>query len=176
MPHVSKTRRAAALALLAGMLILTALNACARKPQSVAPPSSRFTVEFVNAGTQALDPVAYPISSKLSRSGVAEFAVTQLLAGPATGRENVVLFPAGTLLDVSLQSDSAIVNLTGPLATKYHGGADDESAMFKSLVYTLTNVQGVASVQVLVAGKKRAALSGGHFELDAPLTRETFAQ
>ena len=176
MAHVSTSLRSATVALLVSVLVAATLGACAKKPQPVAPPSGRFTVEFVNAGTQELDPVAYPISPKLSRSGVAEFAVTQLLAGPAIGRENIVLFPRGTLLDVTLQGDRATVNLTGPLATKYRGGADDESAMFKSLVYTMTNVPGVASVQVLVAGKKRAALSGGHFELDAPLTRETFAQ
>ena len=48
--------------------------------------------------------------------------------------------------------------------------------MFKSLTYTLTAMSGVKRVQVLVDGRKQLALPGGHFEIDEPLTRDTFAQ
>lgn len=176
MTHVSESVRAAAIAVFVSVLLVSTLDACAKKTQPVAPPSGRFTVDFVNAGTEELAPVDYSIDRNLDTSGMAEFAVTQLLAGPATGRDSVVLFPAGTVLDVTVSGDVATVNITGPLAKKYSGGADDESAMFKSLTFTLTNVPGIARVQVLLAGKKVAALSGGHLELDTPLTRETFAQ
>ena len=176
MTDVSKKVRGALISLLAAALIAATLAACAKKPQPVAPPAGQFTVVFVNAGTQELDPVPYPIDANLNSSGLAEFAVTQLLAGPATGRDAVVLFPAGTALDVSVRNDTATVNVTGTPAKYFSGGADDESAMFKSLTFTLTNVPGISRVQILVAGKRLAALPGGHLELDVPLTRETFAQ
>ena len=176
MTPVSKDIRAALAAAFATVLILAAIGGCAKKPQPVAPPTGQFTIVFVNAGTQELDPVQYTIDPNLNSSGIAEFAVTQLLAGPSTGRDSVILFPAGTALDVSVHNDTAVVNVTGPVAKYYGGGADDESAMFKSLTYTLTNIPGITRVQILVAGKQSAALPGGHLELDAPLTRETFAQ
>lgn len=162
-------------AVLAAMVAFT--PGCSRKPPPVSqPPNSHITVDFVDAGTEALAPVDYSVDPNLQGSQLADYAVTQLLAGPATGRDTIVLFPQGTTMDVSVTGDTATVNIAGPLVKGYQGGADDESAMFKSLTYTLTNISGIARVQVLVGGEKRAALSGGHLELDEPLTRETFAQ
>jgi len=156
------------------MLVLA--GGCTKKPPPIVQPQGHFTVDFVDAGTEALAPVDYTVDPNLHGEGLADYAATQLLAGPATGRDAVVLFPAGTTLNVTVQDDTAVVDIEGALAKAYSGGADDESAMFKSLVYTLTNVPGIARVQVLVGGKKRAALPGGHMELDEPLTRESFAQ
>jgi germination protein M len=174
---MSGPRRAITLliaAVTAAMLVFEA--GCSKKPAQVVQAPGHFTVDFVDAGTETLAPSEYSVDPNLQGEGLAEYAATQLLAGPSTGRDAVVLFPAGTVLNVTLQGDTAVVDIGGPIATAYSGGADDESAMFKSLTYTLTNVPGVARVQVLVGGKKRAALSGGHMELDEPLTRESFAQ
>ncbi|HLN47370.1 MAG TPA: GerMN domain-containing protein [Magnetospirillaceae bacterium] len=161
-------------AVVAAMLVLA--GGCTKKPPPIVQPAGHFTVDFVDAGTEALAPVDYTVDPNLQGEGLADYAATQLLAGPSTGRDAVVLFPAGTVLNVTVQGDTAVADLEGPLAKAYSGGADDESAMFKSLIYTLTNVPGIARVQVLVGGKKRAALPGGHMELDEPLTRESFAQ
>ena len=161
-------------AVLAAMIALA--PGCVRKPPPVVQPPGRFTVDFVNAGTETLVPVDYSVDPHMPPTELADYAVTQLLAGPATSRDTVVLFPEGTNLDAKIDGDTATVNITGPLVKGYRGGADDESAMFKSLTYTLTNIAGISRVQVLVGGQKRAALSGGHVELDEPLTRETFAQ
>jgi germination protein M len=161
-------------AVLAAMVAFT--PGCTRKPPPVAQPPGRLTVDFVSAGTEALAPVEYSVSPDLQGARLADYATTQLLAGPATGRDAIVLFPQGTTMDVSVSGDTATVNIAGPLVQGYRGGADDEAAMFKSLTFTLTNIPGIARVQVLVGGQKRAALSGGHMELDEPLTRETFAQ
>ena len=167
---MSGPRRATSLliaAVTAAMLVFAA--GCSKKPAQVVQAPGHFTVDFVDAGTETLAPSEYSVDPNLQGEGLAEYAATQLLAGPSTGRDAVVLFPAGTVLNVKLQGDTAVVEIGGQIA-------DDESAMFKSLTYTLTNVPGVARVQVLVGGKKRAALSGGHMELDEPLTRESFAQ
>jgi len=170
--------RPRALPLIAAVLaaMIAFAPGCSRKPPPVVQQTGRFTVDFVNAGTETLDPVDYSIDPHMPPSQLADYAVTQLLAGPSTARDTVVLFPEGTTMDAKIRGDTAIVDLAGPVVKGYRGGADDESAMFKSLTYTMTNIPGVARVQVLVGGQKRAALSGGHFELDEPLTRETFAQ
>jgi spore germination protein GerM len=156
--------------------MLACVPGCTKKPQQIVQAPGRFTVDFVNAGTETLAPSEYNVDPNMRGEQLAEYAVTQLLAGPTAGRDAVVLFPAGTVLNVTTQGDTAVVDIAGPLVKSYSGGADDEAALFKSLTYTLTNIPGIARVQVLVGGKKRAALSGGQFELDEPLTRETFAQ
>jgi spore germination protein GerM len=166
---------AAGLALAAALLAL--LPGCSKKPaQIVQQPAGHVTVEYVAAGTEALVPQDYSANPNLHGAQLADYAATQLLAGPSTARDSVVLFPEGTVLNVTVQGDTAVVDITGPLAKRYNGGAEDESALFKSLTYTLTEIPGIEKVQVTVGGRTRAALSGGHFELDQPLTRETFAQ
>jgi len=121
-------------------------------------------------------PMHFNVDAKLDTASLAAYAVNQLLAGPTVGSDSFVLFPQGTQATVTLEGSVAAVDLHGRLSQSFQSGGTDEAAMFKSLTYTLTALPGVHSVQVLVDGKKVAALPGGAFELDEPLTRETFSQ
>lgn len=107
---------------------------------------------------------------------LASYAINQLLAGPPEGGDAVVLFPRGTNATVSTQGMTAVVDLTGGVERFLQRGGGDEVGMFKSLTYTLTALPGINRVQVLVGGRTVAALPGGQFELDEPLTRAMFAQ
>ncbi len=107
---------------------------------------------------------------------LASYAVNQLFAGPPEGGDAVVLFPRGTYATVSIQGTIAVVNLTGAVERFFQRGGGDEVGMFKSLTYTLTALPGINRVQVLVGGQTVAALPGGQFELDEPLTRAMFVQ
>lgn len=139
-------------------------------------PTPHLTVYFCKAGSDDLVRIPFTVDPKLSGSALATYALNQLLAGPSVGRDSIVLFPQGTEATVTTEGELATVNLNGSIARSFQGGAGDEVGMFKSLTYTLTGLPGVKSVQVLVAGQKKAAVPGGHFEIDEPLTRETFAQ
>jgi len=150
------------------------VGGCARHPQVVA--SHQITVYYCKSGTDALVPVHYPVSVSLTDAQVASFAVNQLLAGSPAIADEVVLFPPGTRASVSESGGTATVNLTGAIVQGYHGGAGAETALFKSLTFTLTDLPDVKNVQVLADGKNIAALPGGHFALDEPLDRDTFSQ
>jgi spore germination protein GerM len=156
--------------------ILTFAAGCTKKAEVPKPQPQQVTVYYCKAGTEELVPVDYSVKASQDDSQLANYATQQLLAGPSVGRDAVALFPAGTQADVTLSGGTATVDLAGPLVKSYSGGGSDEVAMFKALVYTLTDVPGVKQVQVLVGGQKLAALHGGHLEIDQPLTRETFAQ
>jgi spore germination protein GerM len=147
---------------------------CTRHP-SVSQPH-QITVYYCQAGSDKLMPVQFSIDPKLQGSAAQKYALNQLLVGPTVGRDAVVLFPQGTQASLSRQGKTAVVDLTGTIAKSFQGGATDEAAMFKSLTYTLTAFPDITGVQVLVGGQKVAALPGGHFELDEPLTKDTFAQ
>jgi spore germination protein GerM len=140
------------------------------------PPTPQITVYFCRAGTDTLVPSPFSANPALQGEKLEAALVGQLIAGPADSQDSVVLFPAGTQATVSAAGDVVTVNFTGELAKKFHGGASDEVALFKSLTYTVTSVPGMTSVQILIDGRKRPTLPGGEFEIDEPLTRGTFSQ
>lgn len=162
-------------ALVGVALAVLAAGGCARHAPVI--QSRQLTIYYCKGGTEALVPVRYAIDPKLDERRLASFAVNQLLAGPGALSNAVVLFPAGTRANVLEQIGStATVDLSGPIAQGLHAGATDEVALFKSLVFTLTNLPNIKDVQVLVDGKKVAALPGGHLDLSEPLNRDAFEQ
>jgi spore germination protein GerM len=151
-----------------------AVVGCAR--HATAPPPPQISIYYSKAGSDQLVRMPFSADAKLKGSALATYALNQLIAGPSVGRDSLVLFPSGTQATVTVEGDVATVDLGGPITRSFQSGAGDEAGLFKSLTYTMTSLPGVKSVQVLVDSHKRAALPGGHFELDEPLTRDTFAQ
>ena len=84
-------------------------------------------------------------------------------------------------IEQSAQSTAAMAYL-GSTATvdlskdveRQAGGTFGENGMFKSLVYTVTAVPGIASVKITIGGATLPTLPGGHLELDEPLHRSDF--
>jgi spore germination protein GerM len=136
----------------------------------------QIAVYYCKAGSDSLVTMHYTAGANLAGSGLAQYVVSQLVAGPPDANSALIVFPADTRARVTLNGAIADVDLTGSITKHYAGGAGDEAGLFKSLTYTLTELPGVTSVQVSLNGQVEAALPGGHLELDEPLTRETFAQ
>ena len=147
---------------------------CTPRQQPVSTP--QITVYFCKAGSDALVPFPFSVNPGLKGERLESALVGQLLAGPAVSTSTVILFPPGTAATVTLDGDLATVNFTGGIAKPYHGGETDEVGLFKSLTYTVTSVEGVHRVQVLIDGRKVPSLRGGAFEIDEPLSRDTFSQ
>ena len=105
---------------------------------------------------------------------VAFYAATQAVAGPPSGTD-AIRFPAGTVVrGVDVSGTTAVVDLSGAVASGGEGGSFGESGEFKALVWTLTALPGISSVQVRVDGRTMSTLPGGHLELDQPLTRSSW--
>jgi N-acetylmuramoyl-L-alanine amidase len=101
------------------------------------------------------------------------FAATQAIAGPPSGIE-AVRFPQGTYVrSADLTGSTVVVDLSKEV-DRLAGGSFRESATFKSLVWTLTALPGITAVRISVDGARVAAIPGGHFELDEPLTRSSW--
>lgn len=152
-----------------------ACAACSHRPP-IQPPAPHVTVFFCHAGSDALVAMPFSVGAGLSGARLESALVDQLLAGPAVAQSSVVMFPPGTRATVSLADSTATVDFSGAFAGRFRGGASDEVGLFKALTYTVTSVAGVQSVVVLIDGKPVATLPGGEFELDEPLTRQTFSQ
>ena len=156
------------------LLVALLIAGCSR--HATLPTPHEITIYYCKAGSNDLVRVPFTVDPKLSGTMLASYAVNQLIAGPPEGGDAVVLFPHVTFATVSLQGTTAVVNLTGAIERFFQRGGGDEVGIFKSLTYTLTALPGVNRVQVLVGGQTVAALPGGQFELDEPLTRAMFAQ
>jgi hypothetical protein len=101
------------------------------------------------------------------------YAAVQEIAGPPSD-VRAVRFPPGThVLSASVSGSTATVDLSNDVEQGL-GGTFSENGEFEALVFTLTDIPGIKSVQILVDGRRVETLPGGHLELDTPLTRADF--
>jgi spore germination protein GerM len=130
-------------------------------------------VYYTKADGSALVPWTVSLGPARDRNSVALYAAVQAIAGPPDGVD-AIRFPSGThVLSAVVDGTTADVDLS-PEAGAHVEGSFNETAEFKALVYTLTALPGVSAVRVRVGGDRVATLPGGHFELDEPLTRQSF--
>jgi spore germination protein GerM len=131
------------------------------------------TVYYSKADGSALVPWTVSLGPARDRRSVALYAAVQAVAGPPEGVD-AIRFPRGThVLGTTVDGSSADVDLSTEAGTHVEGSFN-ETGEFKALVYTLTALPGISSVRVRIGGERVATLPGGHFELDEPLTRQSF--
>jgi spore germination protein GerM len=167
-PNMRATRAAALVLLLvvAGTASWWFFGRHANEPDTV-------TVYYTKADGSTLVPWKVSLGPARDRRSAAFYAAVQAVAGPPDGVD-AVRFPHGThVLSASVDGVTADVDLSSE-AGAHVEGSFNESAEFKALVYTLTALPGITTVRVRLAGTRVATLPGGHFELDEPLTRQSF--
>lgn len=131
------------------------------------------TVYYTKADGSSLVPWKVSLGPARDRRSVVFYAAVQAIAGPPDGVD-AVRFPHGThVLSAGVDGSTADVDLSSEAGTHVEGSFN-ETAEFKALVYTLTALPGTTAVRVRIAGERVATLPGGHFELDEPLTRQSF--
>lgn len=163
---------------LIGMLILTMVGCAglleaqeAEEAPDVTPdpPSDETGVLLYFADHQAQHVV--PEMRRVTRVGdepLARAVVRELIAGP----EDPHLFralPADTsIISVEIVENIAYINLSEDMKQVY--GSAAEMMAVGSLVYSLTELEDVDHVQILIEGKKTETL-GGHMYVQEPLDR-----
>ncbi len=94
--------------------------------------------------------------------------IKELIAGPESEKLGTTI-PDGTeLLNVKLEDKLATVNFSQELTENHWGGTTGEMMTVYSIVNTLTQLDEIEEVQVLVEGKKIETLAG-HLDLRNPL-------
>ncbi|MDR7486648.1 MAG: GerMN domain-containing protein [Armatimonadota bacterium] len=100
-------------------------------------------------------------------------ALEALLAGPSAAeraRGLVTEIPAGTRLrGVTVQDGVAVIDLTEAVASG--GGSSSMLGRLWQIVYTGTDVPGIAQVRILIEGAERPGLGGEGVLIDRPLSR-----
>jgi hypothetical protein len=97
----------------------------------------------------------------------AELVVQELLKGPRDTLLAKTLPPEAKLLSLEVTDGVAFVNFSKEMQTKHWGGSAGEMMTVASLAASLTRLQGIDKVQILVEGKTIETLAG-HFDMSAP--------
>jgi len=138
------------------------------------PAAGTVAVYYCKLDGETLAKWVVSLNPNANDSGSAAFyAAAQAVAGPPAGTA-AIRFPTGTVVrSVHLDGQSASVDLGGAIRSR-QSGSFAESGEFKALVWTLTSLPGISAVQVKIDGIRVPTLPGGHFELDGPLTRQSW--
>ncbi|HEX2851218.1 MAG TPA: GerMN domain-containing protein [Acidimicrobiales bacterium] len=173
----------------AALLVLLAVSACGiaaersptRLPDAGLPSTSGSTTTSVQPPVDSLDIYLVRDGRLVDRTRTAkhqsvEDAVTTLLDGPSSGDDAAGLRSAiaeGTrLLGASTHEGVAAINLSQEFA----GVSGDEQVLaVAQLVYTVTSVPGISSVNVAVEGHDIEVPGGDGSLLNRPATRSDYA-
>ncbi|MFQ6132405.1 MAG: GerMN domain-containing protein [Armatimonadota bacterium] len=167
--------RGSLLVLGAPVCVLLAVAGCQRPrvtpPPTPSPPSPRtetkvVKVYFADPETALLRAVERTVAADTPATG----AMLSLLEGPREGEELVSPLPEGTgLRGVSVEEGLATVDLTAEFGEGFPPGAAASLAALYSVVNTLTELEEVEAVDILVEGQAVDVL--GEISVAEPLTR-----
>jgi spore germination protein GerM len=135
--------------------------------------NDHLTVYYTQSDGSTEASLSAPLGPAHDPQSVTFFAATQSIAGPPSGIE-AVRFPQGTYVRSAILNGSTVVVDLSKEVDGLAGGSFREAAAFKSLVWTMTALPGITSVVIHAGGARIAAIPGGHFELDEPLSRGSF--
>lgn len=137
-------------------------------PVDPTPAAGEVTLTLYFPDRQAEYVLAETRSVTFKGNSLAEAAVEALLGGPEAGYLWGALPQQARLLGVEVRDGVAYVNLSD--SARVAGTAGERAAVL-SLVLTLTELDGVDRVQVLIEGRTGVSL-GGHFLWSEPIGRE----
>ncbi len=103
---------------------------------------------------------------------IERIAVLELLKGPSDEKLRKTLPPEAQLLSIAVRDGVATVDFSQEFQTKHWGGSAGEGLTINSLVKTLTGIEGIDRVQVLIEGEVIDSLAG-HYDWSEPFAPES---
>jgi len=146
----------------------TAQNPVAENNYTTAPLSLYFADNQANYLIRETREVK--ILKNAGSEAIAGAVVNELIAGPADKSLYATIPKEAKLLSVKIDGQTAIVDFSEEIQTRHPGGSSGESMTLNSIVNSLTEIQGIKQVQILINGKKVESLAG-HADLTQPLSR-----
>lgn len=111
-----------------------------------------------------------PEPRKLPSSNQLEVTlIKELIAGPMDPKLKPTIPPETNLIGVDVVENVAYVNFSRNIQLKHWGGTAGEMTTISSIVYTLTQLEKIDQVQILVEGERLETLLG-HVYIFYPLT------
>lgn len=130
---------------------------------------------FSDPNALYLIPVGFGVAKDSTTSQMVESAMQELIKGPPLNSDLVKTIWSGTrLLNVNYDSEDRLVTINlSKEVMGYGGGAAAEVLLVKSILFTLTNIDGVDWVQILIEGENAEYLPEGTV-ISKPLARPEY--
>jgi germination protein M len=166
-------------AALLGMLLLVAILATAgcnlgsedkKGSTDKQPDKVNAVLYFSDTNAMYLVPENRQIENKKSKELLAQAIVAELIKGPQNKDLFRTIPPEAKVLSVKIDKDTARVDFSEEISSKHGGGSTGESMTIYSIVNSLTELDGIKKVQLLIAGKPAETLAG-HLDISQPLER-----
>ncbi len=93
----------------------------------------------------------------------------ELLKGPQDEKLSRIIPEETRILDLRVENGIAYLDLSSEIATANYG-SQTEGVLLSSIVWTLTQLEEIEAVQILVEGEIVDSI-GGHCSASIPLTR-----
>lgn len=124
------------------------------------------------AGANAAGLVAEPRTVEMkNRDELPSVMVQELIVGPKNTKLFPTFPPETRLLSLKVEQGTALVDFSQDIVTKHWGGSAGETLTIMSLVNSLTELEEIEEVQILVEGEKVESLLG-HWDTSQPLERD----
>jgi len=138
--------------------------------QSIEQQGKQVKIYFFKAGK-----LIYEKRTPAQKADLYYFTIEQLLQGPTADEKVKGVYsqiPEGTKVRVAYkQNDTVNVDFTKDLEM-YGGGTSKVYGSLAQIVYTLTSLQGIKQVQILINGRREISLGSEGLIIDKPLTRK----
>lgn len=102
---------------------------------------------------------------------LAEAIVKELIAGPKNEKLSKTIPPESKLNSIKIEDNMVYVDMSEEFKSKHWGGSSGEIMTIGSLANSLTEIDGIEKVQLLINGQKTDTLAG-HLDISQPITRD----
>ncbi|MBO8158296.1 GerMN domain-containing protein [Thermosyntropha sp.] len=111
------------------------------------------------------------IDKNADKTDLAEKIVKELIKGPEDENLFRTIPPEAKLLGIEIKDEIAYADFSEEIKTKHWGGSTGETMTVMSIVNSLTELEGIKKVQILIEGKTEETLVG-HLYTKEPLERD----
>ena len=101
---------------------------------------------------------------------IPDAVINELIAGPADKNLYPTIPPEAKLLDIEIKAGIAYVNFSEELRTKHWGGSTGEIMTVSSIINSLTELDNIDEVLILINGETQETLVG-HLDISEPFGR-----
>lgn len=154
----------------AALIVAMGTGCSVIRPSGEAAGDTDITLTLYFAGVDAETMVAEVRTLPKAKTSPAEQALAELIAGPQESGNLRTLPEESVIISVSVQDGVALVDLGQATVDHHWGGSLGDRMSIDSIVYTLTELEGISSVQLLLEGETVEAVFG-HVATDVPITR-----
>ena len=153
------------------MVIPVALAGCQDKTEPSAQNADKYVMTLYFSDAQIEYLVAETREAEIASQQLEDLVasvVNQLIAGPQNENLHKILPTTSVLNAVTIENQCAIIDLSQSTIADYWGGSSSELLTVYGLVNSVTALDGIEEIQILIEGNKAETLAG-HVETSEPL-------